>query len=176
MEVGESSSKGITNSKMEPNTPEIDGSLAEETPRFRGGHLTQVDEKFRLKIPADFKRLIDEVYGPKFYVTSEDGVRAQIYPMKEWLKIEAKLAKIPTKNAGRQKFLRTTSYFGRVVEMDAQGRILLPQLLRDEANLTEEVTVLGMLTYLEVTKHSTSKTEARGMTEADDAALAEFGF
>jgi MraZ protein len=60
--------------------------------------------------------------------------------------------------------------------MDAQGRILLPQILRDEANLTEEVTVLGMMTYLEVTKHATARTEARGMTEADDAALAEFGF
>jgi DNA-binding transcriptional regulator/RsmH inhibitor MraZ len=71
---------------MEPTTPEIDGSSAEDTPAFRGGHLTQVDEKFRLKIPADFKRMIDEVYGPKFYVTSQDGVRAEIYPMKEWLK------------------------------------------------------------------------------------------
>ena len=161
---------------MEPSDPEIDGSPAEDTPAFRGGHSAQVDDKFRLKIPADFKRVIDEAYGTKFYVTSQDGIRAEIYPMSEWLKVEAKLKKIPTMNAGRKKFMRTTNYFGRVVEMDAQGRILLPQILREEAGLTAEVTVLGALTYFEVTNHSKAKEEARGMTEADEAALAEFGF
>jgi len=51
---------------------------------FRGNHQTRVDEKFRLKLPAEFKRRVDEVYGPLFYITSVDGKRAQLYPMKEW--------------------------------------------------------------------------------------------
>ena len=40
---------------------------------FRGTHTTRLDEKGRLKVPADFKRQIDENYGAQFYITSRDG-------------------------------------------------------------------------------------------------------
>ncbi len=159
---------------MEPTTPEISASSSDDLSKFRGGFLTQVDDKFRLKIPADFKRQVDEMYGPKFFVTSRDGVRAHVYPMKEWLKVEAKLDKIPSMNPGKQQFMRRTSYYGRTVEMDAQGRILLPQILREAANLTAEVTVLGMQTYLEVTRHEVAKADGSPATEAEQQALAEF--
>ena len=46
---------------------------------FRGNHPARVDEKGRLKMPADFKRRVDETYGNQFYVTSKDGRRAEIY-------------------------------------------------------------------------------------------------
>ena len=59
---------------------------------FRGNHPTRVDEKGRLKLPAEFKRRVDELYGPMFYITSMDGKRAQVYPMKEWEAIESKIA------------------------------------------------------------------------------------
>ena len=158
---------------MEPTTQDIPGSEQDELSKFRGGHVAQVDDKFRLKIPADFKRQFDEFHGNRFYVTSKDGKRALIYPMKEWLKMEAKLKGIPSMNPGKQHFLRTTSYFGRTVEMDAQGRILLPQVLREAANLTGEVTVLGIQEYLEVTNHEVLKTDIGPMTEAEQLALSE---
>jgi MraZ protein len=50
---------------------------------FRGNHPTRVDEKGRLKVPAEFKRVIDEKYAQKFYITSLDGVVAQVYPFEE---------------------------------------------------------------------------------------------
>ena len=40
---------------------------------FRGTHLTRLDEKGRLKVPAEFKRLFDENYSAQFYITSWDG-------------------------------------------------------------------------------------------------------
>ena len=55
---------------------------------FRGNHPTRVDEKGRLKVPAEFKRLIDEKYGTQFYITSLDGKVAQVYPFEEWQRIE----------------------------------------------------------------------------------------
>src|SRR5216683_2786275 len=45
---------------------------------FRGNHPTRVDEKGRLKIPAEFKRVIDEKYGQQFYITSLDGKVASV--------------------------------------------------------------------------------------------------
>ena len=144
---------------------------------FRGNHPTRVDEKGRLKVPADFKRRVDELYGPQFFITSRDGKRAEIYPLKEWEIIEAKLAQIPSMNPHKKKFLDVTNYYGQMAEMDAQGRLLLPQLLRETAKVTGEVVVFGSQTYLEVANHESFKAEleAAPLTAEDQAALAELG-
>ena len=117
---------------------------------FRGNHPTRVDEKGRLKVPAEFKRVIDEKYAQKFYITSLDGIVAQVYPFEEWERIEQKLASLSTFNPTKKKFLNRTNYYGQVVEMDGQGRLLIPQTLREAAQIRGEVAVLGNLTYLEV--------------------------
>jgi len=117
---------------------------------FRGNHPTRVDEKGRLKVPAEFKRVIDEKYAQRFYITSLDGVVAQVYPFEEWERIEQKLASLSTFNPTKKKFLTRTNYYGQVVEMDGQGRLLIPQTLREAAHIRGEVAVLGNLTYLEV--------------------------
>ena len=62
---------------------------------FRGTHLTRLDEKGRLKMPAEFKREIDENYSAQFYITSWDGKSAKVYPMQAWEEIERKLAALP---------------------------------------------------------------------------------
>ena len=78
---------------------------------FRGNHPTRVDEKGRLKIPADYKREIDERYGSQFFITSLDGERAQVWPMPEWQKIEEKVVQLADGGskkevAGSHKLLR----------------------------------------------------------------------
>ena len=115
---------------------------------FRGNHPARVDEKGRLKLPAEFKRICDELYGPQFYITSRDGTRAEIYPMKEWEAIEGKMADL----AGPEKtrLLIAISRYGSTAEMDAQGRLLLPQHLRQKAGLTGDAAVLGMQNHLTV--------------------------
>jgi MraZ protein len=149
----------------------------QEVAMFRGNHPTRVDEKGRLKMPAEFKRRVDELYGPQFYITSKDGKRAEIYPLKEWERIEEKLAQIPSMNPARKKFLDVTNYYGQVAEMDAQGRLLIPQLLRESAKVMGDVVVFGSQTFLEVVNHDAIKAEmeAAPMTEADQQALSEFG-
>jgi MraZ protein len=117
---------------------------------FRGNHPTRVDEKGRLKVPAEYKRVIDEKYAQKFYITSQDGIVAQVYPFEEWERIEQRLAALSTYNPTKKKFLTRTNYYGQVVEMDGQGRLLIPQILREAAQIRGEVAVLGNLTYLEV--------------------------
>jgi MraZ protein len=142
---------------------------------FRGNHPARVDEKGRLKIPAEFKGRVDEIYGNHFYITSKDGKRAEIYPLKEWEKIEEKLAQIPSMNPAKQKFLDITSYYGQMSDMDAQGRILLPQLLRETAKVTAEVVVFGKQTYLEVLNHEAFKAQLTPLTDEEQRALSEFG-
>src|SRR3989442_8323784 len=119
---------------------------------FRGNHPTRVDEKGRLKVPAEFKRVIDEKYGTQFYITSLDGKVAQVYPFEEWERIEQKLAGLSTFNPTKKKFFSRVNYYGQAVEMDGQGRLLIPQLRRDAAQIKGEVAGLGDLTYFGVRK------------------------
>jgi MraZ protein len=139
---------------------------------FRGNHPTRVDEKGRLKIPADFKREVDERYGTQFFITSLDGERAQVWPMPEWQKVEEKVLNQPMSIA-KKKWLDRTSYYGQVSEMDAQGRILIPQVLRESAKTIGDVTVLGKLTYLEVTNmpQFVAKLDSAPWSDDDEVAL-----
>ena len=70
--------------------------------------------------------------------------------MPEWEKQEAQLAESSTLDDAVEKYLNLTSYYGQQVEMDNQGRVLLPQILRSKAGLDAEVAVIGKLHYLEV--------------------------
>ncbi|HKV79303.1 MAG TPA: hypothetical protein VJP02_14240 [Candidatus Sulfotelmatobacter sp.] len=144
---------------------------------FRGNHPTRVDEKGRLKIPAEFKRVIDEKYGQQFYITSLDGRVAQVYPFEEWERIEQKLAALSSFNPTKKKFLDRTNYYGQQVEMDGQGRLLLPQLLRESGQIKGEVAVLGNLTFLVVRNLELFKREIEEekFTPEDEKTLDELG-
>jgi MraZ protein len=144
---------------------------------FRGNHPTRVDEKGRLKVPAEYKRVIDEKYAQKFYITSLDGVVAQVYPFEEWERIEQKLASLSTFNPTKKKFLTRANYYGQVVEMDGQGRLLIPQILRESAQIRGEVAVLGNLTYLEVRNLEAfrKEIEEQAFTDEDTKTLDELG-
>jgi len=141
---------------------------------FRGNHPTRVDEKGRLKMPVDHKRTVDEKYSgsTSFYITSSDGERAEIYPMQQWLLIEQ--AVLRKTGAAKQKWLDVTGYYGQEIEMDAQGRLLIPQQLREDAGLVGDVAVVGQLTKLVVTNASRYKARltAAPLTDADRDALA----
>ena len=79
----------------------------------------------------------------------------------------------------REDFLNVTSYYGQTVEMDSQGRLLLPQVIRQQAQLTGDVNVLGMQTVLEVMNIEMFEAERKGpngvveMSREKRAALAE---
>jgi transcriptional regulator MraZ len=144
---------------------------------FRGNHPTRVDDKGRLKVPAEFKRVIDEKYAQRFYITSFDGTVAQIYPFEEWERIEQRLASLSTFNPTKKKLLTRTNYYGQVVEMDGQGRLLVPQILREAAHIRGEVAVLGNLTYLEVRNMEAlrKEIEEQALTDEDIKTLDELG-
>ena len=143
---------------------------------FRGNHPTRVDEKGRLKVPADFKRVIDEKYAQKFYITSQDGIVAQVYPFEEWERIEQKLASLSNYNPTKKKFLTRANYYGQAVEMDGQGRLLIPQILRESAQIRGDVAVLGYLTYLEVRNMEALDKEIKEpFTDEDTKTLDELG-
>ena len=143
---------------------------------LRGNYPAKVDEKGRLKIPALFLEALKE-YGYQFYITSPTGESARIYPMKVWTQIEEKLAGVSSQNRAKRKFLMRTSYYGQTVELDAQGRVLLPAVLREAAQTKGEVDVFGNLDYLEVMNHTRVLDELKNSpyTDEDHKALEDLG-
>ncbi len=144
--------------------------------KLRGNCPAKVDEKGRLKIPAPFLEALQE-YGTQFYITSTTGESARIYPLPVWSAIEDKLAALPTTNPHKRRFLKWTSYYGQVVEMDGQGRVLLPAVLREAAQTKGDVDVLGNLDYLEVMNHEKMADDLtkEPYTDSDDEALEKLG-
>ena len=151
---------------------------------FLGSLQTRVDEKGRLKLSADVKRELEE--GQKFFITSEDGKRAQLYPIKEWERKMAGVMKMPVSHPVRLKFQDRTSFWGAEAEMDGQGRVLLPPRLREKAKLMgEDVCVIGVMLkpkepgypgILEVINDAvySAEMEADPMTSDDRSVMAQY--
>src|SRR4029079_13194964 len=95
------------------------------------GHThPKVDDKGRLKIPAEFRKIIEQKFGPDCFITSEDGQRALIYPMAVGCHDQSRLAKGPSPSQPKKKLLERLNYFGQTGSIDGQGRVLIPAVLR----------------------------------------------
>jgi transcriptional regulator MraZ len=118
--------------------------------RFRGSAPARVDEKGRLKVPTVFREQIDEAFGPDLFVTSLHGREVLLYPRPIWEALEEKLAALPAIHRAKRKFLERVNYYGQNAALDSQGRVLIPQILRDSAKLPAEVVVTGNIDHLVV--------------------------
>ena len=144
---------------------------------MRGSTVATMDEKGRFKVPTDFRRVLEERYGPEFFVTSVTGEKALVYPLPVWEEIEAKLAALPATDPVRQKFLERASYFGAQLRLDGQGRLLMPPILRERAAMTGEVVVSALLDHLEIWNRERfeQRLAQHPFTDDDFRALAERG-
>ncbi len=117
---------------------------------FRGHCPTRLDEKGRLKLPADFKHEIDKSYDGQFYVTSLDGKVIKLYPLREWEAFEQKVRDSAASYEAKEKFSDVTSYYGQQVGLDAQGRLTIAEWLRNRFGLKGEMAVIGKQDHLEL--------------------------
>lgn len=142
---------------------------------FRGSAPTKIDEKGRIKIPVVFRRDLEDGYGRELFLTSIQGDSVLIYPLPVWEQIEARLAGLPSTDRVKQRYLERVSYFGQQVRLDSQGRVVIPQLLRDSADMQGEVVVSARLDHLEVWNHDRlrKRFSEQPFTDEDFGYLAE---
>jgi MraZ protein len=144
---------------------------------FRGHEITRIDDKGRLKVPTVFRSQLESKYGREVFLTSVTGEYVRIYPMPVWIDLEEKLGKMPSTHPSRLRYLDRVNFYGQVVEIDAQGRVLIPVRLRETATMSGDVDVLGQLSYLEVWNHDRfmARLQREPYTDDDARALSEFG-
>ena len=137
----------------------------------------KIDEKSRLRLPARFRRDLPETEDNTYYVTSDDGKCAQIYPIPVWKRIAEKLQEAPRMDPAKRKLLLITNFYGYPSEMDPQGRILIPPMLREKAQLSGDVIVVAKNDHLEVWNEEivSKNVEENFLTLEDRERLAELG-
>ncbi len=111
---------------------------------FRGNNEINMDAKGRMAIPARYRDALAASCDNCLIATIDIQDRCLfIYPMPEWEKIEAQIASLPTFNPTTRKLQRLLIGHAREIEMDANGRVLIPPELRQYAELEKKVMLVG---------------------------------
>ena len=111
-----------------------------------GEYNHTIDAKGRLIVPAKFR----EILGDEFVVTKGLDNCLFVYPNDEWQKFEEKLQTLLLTNKNARQFTRFFLAGAASVEVDKQGRILLPSVLREFAGLEKDVVLVGVASRIEI--------------------------
>ncbi len=116
---------------------------------FIGEYRHTLDEKNRLTIPFPFRQILEkEKEG--FIITKGFDTSLFLYPFSEWKNLEEKLRNISTHRSEMRIFLRIFFSGAHPVRLDGQGRITLPQGLKDFAKIKDKVAIIGVFNRLEI--------------------------
>lgn len=113
---------------------------------FMGEYNHTIDAKGRLIIPSKFR----ETLGDEFVVTKGLDGCLFVYDNAEWGNFESKLKTLPLTNKDARQFVRFFLAGAASVEVDKQGRILLPSVLREFGQLAKDVILVGVGSRIEI--------------------------
>ena len=116
---------------------------------LKGTYHHRIDAKGRLPVPAAFRRALGDGAGASVVVTLLDQCLA-VYAPVEWARLEAQLAALPAFSKQVKALTRLLASRAADCELDVQGRILLPPVLRAAAGLERDAVVVGVLNRFEV--------------------------
>ena len=135
--------------------------------RFRGGFPATIDAKGRVKLPARLRERLDAGFGREVYVCSFFPHELRLYPIPVWELLEERLLAKPGMKPAVLKLIERINY-GQQVEMDDQGRILIPALLREMVDVSGEVVVSGRINHLAVTRRDRAAAMLKEPSLSDD--------
>lgn len=113
---------------------------------FIGRYYFHLENKGRLAIPKNFR---SRLKSGGVITRGLDGCLF-LFPASSWKKLSAKLASLPLTSRAARDFTRLLVQQAAPLELDSQGRTLIPEHLRLQANLTKKIVVAGALTRIEI--------------------------
>lgn len=138
---------------------------------FIGEYQHAIDPKKRLALPSKFRKDL----GAKVVVTRGLDKCLFIYPWKTWKELAEKLGTLPMGESRTRSFIRLMLAGATDVDVDKQGRVLLPDYLKEYAGLDKNVTVAGLFNRLEVWDEAKWKSYKVGAEENSDAIAEQLG-
>lgn len=111
---------------------------------FRGVHNINLDAKGRMAVPARYRQLLRERNDGALIVTIDtEEACLLVYPLNEWEPIQAKLEALPSFNPAARRIQRLIIGHATDIELDTNGRMLLPAPLREYAGLQKKMVMMG---------------------------------
>jgi MraZ protein len=130
---------------------------------FRGLNTVNVDAKGRLAIPARFREILAALDRVQLILTLNPWDKCLwLYPLEEWQDIELKLSGLSDYDKSSRRTKQIMRGYATDCSCDGQGRVLLPQELREIAGLTKQVVLLGQGNKLEIWDQSAWHAERDG--------------
>lgn len=118
---------------------------------FRGRYQHSLDDKGRVAIPQRFRESLEsQEKNVSLVITVEPDECLVVYPESSWRELEEKVSSLPQMNEDLKTYLRFTIGWATDVQPDRQGRILIPQPLREFAHLDRDVWFVGLLNKFEI--------------------------
>jgi MraZ protein len=135
---------------------------------FIGEYTISMDAKGRIAVPAKFRALLNSTG----VVTRGLDKSLFLYPMAEWQTIAEKLAGLPLSKSNSRAFARLMLAGAYDVELDKQGRMMVPEYLRKFANLGKRIVVAGLYNRIEIWDEE-GWSAYKASTERESTAIAE---
>ena len=118
--------------------------------RFAGEYANTLDLKNRVNIPAKFRKALDPINDRTFVITRGFDSCLTLYPISEWNIVEQQLASLSSIRNRNREFVRSIVRYASYVQYDKQGRIIIPDNLKVYASIDREVSIIGMISKIEL--------------------------
>ncbi len=122
---------------------------------FTGEYINLVDQKNRLSIPAKFRNALDSDNDKTFVLSKGFDECLLLYPLNEWKIVEEQLSSLSSIKNKNRNFIRKITRHANYVKYDSQGRVAIPELLLEYANIDKEVIVIGVVKKIELWNKTT---------------------
>jgi MraZ protein len=145
--------------------------LVPEDDMFRGANKVTLDSKGRLAMPTRYRERIVERSNGRLIATVDRADRCLlIYPLPEWEEIELKLRRLPTLNPVARRLQRLMIGHATDLDLDANGRILIPPSLREYAQLNRTAMLIGQGNRFELWDEAQWNENREAWLQADESA------
>ena len=139
---------------------------------FRGVQHINLDAKGRLSVPARQRESLLDISAGSIVVSIDTQSSCLVlYPLREWERIERDIQNLPTLNPAIRRFQRLVLGYASDLDLDSNGRILLPGALREYAHLEKRVVLVGQGNKLELWSESLWEAECEAALAADGGDL-----
>ena len=124
---------------------------------FTGEYKNLLDQKNRLSIPAKYRNFLNPINDRTFVLCKGFDTCLFLYPIEEWKIVEEQLSSLSSIKDRHRNFIRNIVRHANYVKYDSQGRIAIPDILADYANIKKDVLVIGMIKKIELWDPATLK-------------------
>jgi len=137
---------------------------------FKGSFFNIMDNKGRVSIPVRYREILQERQDRQLILTNWDGY-ILAFPQSEWVKVEAKLGELALFRKDYRAFQRFLISGVEECPLDRQGRILIPQSLRDYAKLGRELAIVGVVRNFEIWDRVNYENHRKQLEESIDQGM-----